>query len=127
MYRLICTLYWLFQSIHQTNYYQVYQKTTGQGRPSWGLLDTCRQRKVRRIERVQNKILWARYAFRQAELRQRHGHQGENESLLFHGADKATLEAITNEGFDIRVSNAGTLGQGQTSALLSASWLHFCC
>ena len=43
-----------------------------------------------------------------------HGFQGDNESLLFHGASQQALEAIVNEGFDIRVANPGSLGTGQT-------------
>ncbi|KAK9832024.1 hypothetical protein WJX84_002179 [Apatococcus fuscideae] len=35
-----------------------------------------------------------------------------NDLKLFHGAGKHALEAIINEGFDIRVANAGSLGQG---------------
>lgn len=75
---------------------------------------------MRRIERIQNEMLWRRYALRLSELRDRHGHhEGEQERLLFHGADKSTLEAVINEGFDIRVSNAGSLGQGGASIFIS--------
>lgn len=69
---------------------------------------------MKRIERVQNPILWRRFALRRQELQDKHGPEGANESLLFHGADKATLEAVINEGFDIRVANQGSLGQGDT-------------
>lgn len=72
----------------------------------------CRHVQVRCIERVQNKMLWRRFALRRKELQQKHGHLGSNDAHLFHGADKRALEAIVNEGFDIRVSKAGSLGQG---------------
>ncbi|KAK9832573.1 hypothetical protein WJX84_000851, partial [Apatococcus fuscideae] len=71
-----------------------------------------RRHTVKRIERVQNPRLWRRFALRRKELRDEHGHEGDNESLLFHGADKSTLEAVINEGFDIRVANVGSLGLG---------------
>lgn len=73
---------------------------------------------MKRIERVQNPKLWRRYAFGRKELRDEHGHEGDNESLLFHGTDKATLEAVINQGFDIRVANRGSLGQGKASVVL---------
>ncbi len=77
-----------------------------------------------RIERVQNQRLWKRYSLRRSEMRETHGFQGEREQQLFHGTDKLTLEAIVNEGFDIRVSNAGSLGAGKYSHL---SFLLPCC
>ncbi|KAK9843273.1 hypothetical protein WJX74_009568 [Apatococcus lobatus] len=67
---------------------------------------------VKCIERVQNKVLWRRFALRRNELQQKHGYSGSNDLKLFHGAGKHALEAIINEGFDIRVANAGSLGQG---------------
>ena len=78
-------------------------------------MPSCRRKTVKRIERVQNPKLWRRFVFGRKELRDEHGHEGDNESLLFHGTDKATLEAVINQGFDIRVANRGSLGQGKAS------------
>ena len=77
-----------------------------------GPVGRCRW-EVQCIERVQNKRLWERYAFRKKELLAMHGYTGDNESWLFHGADKLALEAIVNEGFDMRIANAGSLGKGK--------------
>ena len=57
-------------------------------------------------------MLWERYALRQREPCTKHGYQGDNENLLFHGADNLALEAIVNEGFDMRITNGGSLGRG---------------
>ncbi|KAK9855141.1 hypothetical protein WJX84_001873 [Apatococcus fuscideae] len=82
--------------------------------------------RVKRIERIQNRMLWARFALRQSELRQKHGHDGDNQQMLFHGADKATLEVVIKEGCDTRVCNkAGSLGLGTYFAEHSKYSAHY--
>ena len=78
----------------------------------------CRPERVKCIEHVHNEVLQQRYALWKEELRDKNGEGGVNEMLLFHGADKATLEAVINEEFDIRVTNQGSLGTGEAADLL---------
>ena len=78
-----------------------------------GVLHARRQQQVKCIERVQNPMLWSRFALRRGELNDKHGAQHEMDTTLFHGTDKSICEAVVNEGFDIRVAKAGALGTGE--------------
>ena len=68
---------------------------------------------MKRIERVQNKELWRRYASRRRELCSAHGIAGANEQELFHGAARTTLEEIIRHGLDVQFARGGALGKGQ--------------
>ena len=85
----------------------------------------CRAEQVKCIERVHTEMLQQRYGLRKRELRDKNGEGGVNEMLLFHGADKATLEAVINEGFDIRIANRGSLGRGDAADDIPCESYHF--
>ena len=65
------------------------------------------------MKRIQNPMLWRRFALRRQELINKTGRDSQGETLLFLGTDKMTMQAIVNEGFDMRVSNAGSMGRGE--------------
>ena len=87
-----------------------------------GALHERRQQQVKCIERVQNPMLWRRFALRRGELSDKHGAQHEMDTTLFHGTDKSICEAVVNEGFDIRVAKPGALGTGKLLSVFAGFW-----
>ena len=81
---------------------------------SKAILALCRPQQVERVERVQNKILWERYAARQRDLQSQNGIRGDNEQQLFHGTASASLNDIISLGLDVKYARGGALGKGQT-------------
>ena len=69
--------------------------------------------KIARIERIQNKVLWANYQHKKKHLK-RIAHPGDLEKLLFHGTSTTNPEAIYagEVGFDMRRSAQGMWGEG---------------
>ncbi|XP_063216299.1 poly [ADP-ribose] polymerase tankyrase-like [Bacillus rossius redtenbacheri] len=63
----------------------------------------CRYNIVR-IQKVQNRKLWERYAHRRHEVSEENGNQG-NERMLFHGSP--FINAIVQKGFDERHAYIG--------------------
>ena len=68
---------------------------------------TMRDVKVSRIERIQNKPLWDKYALEIAQMSERNGAKGVNEILLFHGTRGTDPRTIIDSvrGIDFRYSN----------------------
>eukprot|EP00055_Hartaetosiga_balthica_P008489 m.31804 g.31804 ORF g.31804 m.31804 type:complete len:1756 (-) comp6336_c0_seq1:1735-7002(-) len=68
-------------------------------------------RTIRKIERVQNFVLWERY--HQAKLRVRNTNDGDaNEQWMFHGSRQTNPMSIAKEGFDDHFARPGMLGKG---------------
>jgi poly [ADP-ribose] polymerase 7/11/12/13 len=76
-----------------------------------------------RIERVQNKGLWAWFYLKKKELEAKNSSsKGANEKYAFHGSRNNAYETILKEGFDHRVANmGGALGAGIYFAHQSAT------
>jgi len=76
------------------------------------------------VQQVQNKRLWRKYCMRKQEIEEDAGKHSVNESMLWHGSGLLSLEAITRDGFDHRLSNIhGALGAG-TYFSLSSGYSH---
>ena len=73
---------------------------------------------ITKIERIQNKVLWRRYASKSREMCQS-GDGILNEELLFHGTRRNNPELIYkgSDGFDMRLSNNGMWGKGNYFAV----------
>ena len=68
---------------------------------------------IKRIDRIQNRVLWKKYIDKSKEMCQ-FGDGVLNEQLLFHGSRNNDPELIYkgDAGFDIRLSNTGMWGKG---------------
>jgi RNA recognition motif-containing protein len=68
---------------------------------------------IRRIQRVQNKMLYDKYNFCKRQMRDKN-HGVINELRLFHGTKTNDPENIysSEHGFDFRFSNSGVWGKG---------------
>ena len=78
--------------------------------------DTLPHVEVRRIERIQNKIIWREFQRKRRKLCT----QGfPNEVLAFHGTTNTKPSEIysSEEGFDMRFSRDGLFGRGNYFAL----------
>ena len=73
---------------------------------------------ITKIERIQNKVLWRRYANKSREMCQS-GDGVLNEELLFHGSRSNNPKLIYkgSDGFDVRLSNNGMWGKGNYFAV----------
>ena len=60
-----------------------------------------------KLERIQNKPLWDKYALEMVHMRDRNGDGGINEKLLFHGTRKTDPKVIVGsvKGIDFRYSS----------------------
>ncbi|KAH3883401.1 uncharacterized protein LOC127834188 [Dreissena polymorpha] len=69
---------------------------------------------VKKIFRIQNHKIWEKYSVTRSHMIEELGMRLTYESRLFHGTDVSAIEAICNEGFDLRVSgkNAVAFGNG---------------
>ena len=67
-----------------------------------------------KIQRIQNKWLWEKYAFCKQRMMRKNGDQAVNEKRLFHGTRHTSPENIyrSEHGFDFRFGNAGMWGKG---------------
>ena len=67
-----------------------------------------------KIQRIQNKLLWEKYAFSKQRMMRKNGQNAINEKRLFHGTKHTTPENIyrSEYGFDFRFGNAGNWGKG---------------
>lgn len=74
---------------------------------------------VWQIERVQNVTLWQSYQLMKKQLEVNNKHTN-NEKLLFHGTDAASIKQINHRGFNR--SYAGTHGN-QTWTCLLTLWV----
>ena len=80
-----------------------------------------------KIQRIQNKSLWEKYAFCKQRMMKKNGWNAMNEKRLFHGTRHTTPENIyrSEYGFDFRFGNAGNWGKGAyfaSDAKYSASY-----
>ncbi|KAG7465334.1 hypothetical protein MATL_G00175290 [Megalops atlanticus] len=75
--------------------------------------ETCRDLKIKKIERVQNATLWKSYQIRKKNLDDKNGHSN-NERQLFHGTSVDTNPKINTHGFNRSYAgkNAALYGQG---------------
>jgi len=103
-----------------------------QGTPEWNKVaehfgKTVPLHKLRQVQRVQNKLLWKKFANERETIGMKGG--ATNERLLFHGTKLTKPEAIYHgeEGFDMRVSNNGMWGAGiyfAAASLYSVAYAH---
>ena len=101
-----------------------------QGSSEWNKIlnrmqDTLPMVKLTSIQRIQNEYLWEKYCLHKQRIG-RKGTERVNEKELFHGTSSTPPEKIykSEEGFDMRYSQAGMWGQGNyfaESAKYSAS------
>ncbi|CAD7699843.1 unnamed protein product [Ostreobium quekettii] len=76
------------------------------------------------VQQVQNERLWRKYCMRKQEIEEDAGKHNVNERMLWHGSGLLSLEAITRDGFDHRLSNIhGALGAG-TYFSVSSGYSH---
>ncbi|XP_036404127.1 protein mono-ADP-ribosyltransferase PARP14-like [Megalops cyprinoides] len=75
--------------------------------------ETCRDLKIKKIERVQNATLWKSYQIRKKNLDDKNGHSN-NERQLFHGTNVDTIPKINTNGFNRSYAgkNAAAYGNG---------------
>lgn len=74
-------------------------------------LSTLPQDKVTRIQRIQSKRLWQKYALEKQDLEKRG--RPTNDIFLFHGTPTEIKEILnSDEGLDHRYSNKGLWGRG---------------
>uniref|UniRef100_A0A8D1KFD9 Poly [ADP-ribose] polymerase n=1 Tax=Sus scrofa TaxID=9823 RepID=A0A8D1KFD9_PIG len=69
--------------------------------------------KIRKIERIQNRFLWQSYQVKKKQMDIKNGHTN-NEKLLFHGTDAASVPQINQHGFNRSFAgkNAACYGRG---------------
>ncbi|XP_047611581.1 protein mono-ADP-ribosyltransferase PARP15 [Phacochoerus africanus] len=69
--------------------------------------------KIRKIERIQNQFLWQSYQVKKKQMDIKNGHTN-NEKLLFHGTDAASVPQINQRGFNRSFAgkNAACYGKG---------------
>lgn len=69
--------------------------------------------KIRKIERIQNQFLWQSYQVKKKQMDIKNGHTN-NEKLLFHGTDAASVPQINQHGFNRSFAgkNAACYGRG---------------
>ena len=67
-----------------------------------------------KIQRIQNRWLWEKYAFCKQRMMRKNGDKAVNEKRLFHGTRHTSPENIyrSEHGFDFRFGNAGMWGKG---------------
>ena len=100
------------------------------GSPEWNKIlnrmqDSLPTVKLTSIQRIQNEYLWEKYCLHKERIG-RQGTERVNEKELFHGTSSTPPEKIykSEDGFDMRFSQAGMWGQGNyfaESAKYSAS------
>ena len=75
---------------------------------------------IRRVERIQNKLIMRRY-FHRSQLMKDFGTEDLREELLFHGTRETQPDLIYmgDEGFDMRFSAKGYWGRGNYFAVNS--------
>ena len=68
---------------------------------------TLPQVKLLKVERIQNKDLWEKYALRMERMKEKNGDSGVNEKLLFHGTRGTDPKEIVESdmGIDFRYSS----------------------
>jgi len=74
--------------------------------------ETLPQNKITSIKRIQNTHLWKNYAFERKKMKD---NGDATELLLFHGTrnnDPAMIYNGKEEGFDVRLAQAGAYGRG---------------
>ncbi|XP_026127707.1 poly [ADP-ribose] polymerase 14-like isoform X1 [Carassius auratus] len=79
---------------------------------------TCPNKKVLKIERIQNPGMWRNYQNNKNVMEKKNGHQN-NEKRLFHGTSEQTLGHIERSGFNRSYAgkNAAAYGNGTYFAL----------
>ena len=68
---------------------------------------------IKKIQRIQNKWIWQKYAQHKKMMAEKNGKDGVNEKELFHGTRSHDPGLIydSEEGFDMRYSDRGLWGQ----------------
>ncbi|XP_053420396.1 protein mono-ADP-ribosyltransferase PARP15 [Nycticebus coucang] len=61
--------------------------------------ETCSSYTIEKIEKIQNKFLWDSYQLKKKHMDYKNGHTN-NEKLLFHGTDAASVPLINQHGFN---------------------------
>uniref|UniRef100_A0A8D0HJ09 Poly [ADP-ribose] polymerase n=1 Tax=Sphenodon punctatus TaxID=8508 RepID=A0A8D0HJ09_SPHPU len=76
-------------------------------------LQTCKNYKIQKIERIQNPYFWQTYQIKKQEMDTKNGHTN-NEMCLFHGTSAGSLSIINNKGFNRSYAglNAAVYGNG---------------
>ncbi|XP_075412443.1 protein mono-ADP-ribosyltransferase PARP14 [Tenrec ecaudatus] len=79
---------------------------------------TCSNFKILKIERIQNPSLWNYYQAKKKTMDDKNG-QTNNEKLLFHGTDAASLPHVNQNGFNRSYAgkNATAFGKGTYFAI----------
>ncbi|XP_007533187.2 protein mono-ADP-ribosyltransferase PARP14-like [Erinaceus europaeus] len=74
---------------------------------------TCANFKIKKIERIQNTVLWNSYQVKKRAMDAKNG-QMANEKLLFHGTDADSVPYINTNGFNRSYAgrNAAMYGKG---------------
>lgn len=91
--------------------------------------DTLSSYTIMKIQRIQNKWIWQKYAQYKNMMAEKNGKDGVNEKELFHGTrtNDPGLIYDSEEGFDMRYSAQGLWGQANyfaESAKYSNSYAH---
>ncbi|XP_066579946.1 protein mono-ADP-ribosyltransferase PARP12 [Amia ocellicauda] len=70
---------------------------------------------ISKIERIQNKMLWAFFQCQKEQMEKNNRGKGVNEKLLFHGTDAEYVDAICNQNFDWRLCGKHATAYGKGS------------
>ncbi|NXN17836.1 PAR12 polymerase, partial [Indicator maculatus] len=91
-------------------------------------LQTMKNYKVLKIERIQNPSLWKVFQWQKEQMKRENGGKDVDEKLLFHGTKRSFVESICLHNFDWRIcgSNGTNYGKGSYFAR-DASYSHEYC
>ncbi|MGH0116587.1 UNVERIFIED_CONTAM: hypothetical protein FKN15_014787 [Acipenser sinensis] len=80
---------------------------------------------IQKIERIQNLGLWEVFQWQKEQMKKKTGGKVVDERTLFHGTEKALLEAICQQNFDWRMCGAHGTAYGKGSYFArDASYSH---